>query len=118
MNSGITYVSFQLFLLSWWLWRVPGVASFREKMRPISLRQQPMTTEQEEERLHRTWRSQLLFIILWGWICTILFGSLATWCVLCGGYPWASVLLLGGLFTAIGGWIIGSAWVVHRVYRG
>jgi hypothetical protein len=117
MCSGIPYASFQLFLLSWWLWRFPRIDSFRTQILPISLRRQSMTPEQEEQLLHRAWRFRLVFVNLWGWICTVLLGGLANWWMLWGGCPWASVLLLGGLFIAVAGWIVGSAWMVHRVYR-
>jgi hypothetical protein len=116
--SAIPYASFQLFLLSWWLWRIPRIELFRTQVLPISFRRKPMTREQEEEFLHRAWRSRLLFIILWGWMCTVLFAGLAAWWVILGGCPWASVLLFGGLFTTVAGWILGSAWMLHHVYKG
>lgn len=118
MSSGIPYASFELFLLSWWLWRFPKIELFRDQMLPLSQKGQPMTTEQYEHYLHRAWRLQLLFVILWGWICAILFGAVTQWLVFFGGYPWTSVLLLGGIVMAIVGWIVGGAWIVHRVYGG
>jgi hypothetical protein len=115
--SGIPYASFQLFLLSWWLWRFPRIDSFRTRILPISLRRQPMTEEQEAQLLQRAWRFQLVFVNLWGWICTVLLGTLANWWMLWGGCPWASILLLGGVLLGVAGWILGSAWIVHHVYK-
>lgn len=115
--SGVPFASFQLLLLSWWLWRFPGIDSFRDRVLPISLRRQPLTSRQEDHFLRRAWRLQLIFVIVWGWIITVLFWSLATLWVLFGGCALASVFLLGGIFTAIAGWILGGAWVLHVVYR-
>ncbi|MFX1244286.1 MAG: hypothetical protein ACFE8F_04940 [Promethearchaeota archaeon] len=115
-GSGIPYGSFELFLLSWWLWRFPGIVAFREQMLLLHQRRAAMTTEDSEQYLHRAWRFQLLFVILWGWICTILFGALAHWLVFSVSYAWSSVLLLGEIIVAILGWIMGSALIVHRVF--
>lgn len=115
-SSGLPYGSFGLFLLSWWLWRFPRITAFREKMLLIHQRRAPMTTGNSELYLHRAWRFQLLFVILWGWICAILFGVLAHWLVFSVSYTWSSVLLLGEIIVGLLGWIMGSAWIVHRIF--
>ena len=115
--SGLSLSLFQMFVLSWWLWRFPDLGAFREKILPFSLGKRVLTHEREQRDLQRAWRLQLSFVIIWGWICALLFWTVGNWFVLQGGCASIGFLLLGDLFIAVLGWIVGGAWMIHRGYQ-
>jgi hypothetical protein len=115
--TGTPLVSFQLFVLSWWVWRFPNFNSFKERWRVFTSKKPLITPEQRERKLQRAWLIQLSFVLIWGWVCALVFWGLATWMLVLVGCAPISMLLIGDLFVAVVGWILGGAWVIQIVFR-
>jgi hypothetical protein len=115
--SSIIFIAFQLFVLSWWLWRFPPLDKLQEQVMPILLSRPHYTHEQKNRKLIMAWRLQLGFVLSWGWLSALIFWYLAIWVISQGGCSLLSVLLLGGFFTAAIGWIIGGAGILYGVFK-
>lgn len=115
--TGTPLVSFQLFVLSWWVWRFPNLDSFKERWLVFISKKELLTPEQRERKLKRGWLMQLGFVLIWGWVCALIFWGVATWMLVLGGCAPISMLLIGDLFVAVVGWILGGAWVIQVVFR-
>ena len=115
--TGTPLVSFQLFVLSWWIWRLPDFDSFKERWLIFTSKKPVLTPEQHEDKFRRAWLIQLGFVLIWGWVCALIFWGLATWMQLLGGCASISILLIADLFVAVVGWVIGGAWVMQGVFR-
>ncbi len=115
--TGTPLVSFQLCVLSWWIWRLPNFDSFKERWMIFTSKKLLLTPEQQEHRFRRAWYIQLGFVLIWGWVCALIFWGLTTWMLLSGGCAPISMLLIVDLFVAVVGWILGGAWVIQRVFR-
>lgn len=115
--SGTPLVSFQLFVLGWWIWRLPNFDSFKERWLVFTSKKPLLTSEQQEDKFRRAWLIQLGFVLMWGWICALIFWGFATWMLLLGGCAPISILLIVDLFVAVAGWVLGGAWVIQGVFR-
>lgn len=115
--SGVVFISFQLFILSWWLWRFPPLDVFQDRFSVMIMTKPHLTTKQKERKVQFAWRLQLGFVLLWGWFCALLFWWLASWMTLQGICSLNSILLLGGFFTSIIVWVIGGAGIVYFIFR-
>ncbi|MFX1301020.1 MAG: hypothetical protein ACFFDE_08745 [Promethearchaeota archaeon] len=110
-------VSFQLFVLSWWIWRLPNFDSFKERWMIFTSKKPLLTPEEHEQKFRRTWLIQFGFILIWGWICALIFWGLATGLLLLGGCAPISILLIADFFAAVAGWVLGGAWVIQGVFK-
>lgn len=115
--TGTPLVSFQLFVLSWWIWRIPNFESFKERWMIFTSKQPLVTPDELEGKFQRAWFLQLGFVLFWGWVCALIFFGVATWMLLLGGCAPISVLLIVDLFVAVVGWVLGGAWVIQSVVR-
>ncbi|MDO8123385.1 MAG: hypothetical protein Q6364_03305 [Candidatus Hermodarchaeota archaeon] len=115
--TGTPLVSFQLFVLSWWIWRLPNFDSFKERWLIFTSKRPLLTPEQHEQKFRRAWLIQLIFVLIWGWVCALIFWGLATWMFFLGGCAPVSMLLIADLFVAVVGWVLGGAWVIQGVFR-
>lgn len=115
--SGIPILSFQLFVLSWWLWRFPALDIFRARNMALILNRPHWTPEQKDVKLRHAWRLQFGFVHFWGWFCALFLWNLATWLVLQGNCSVFSLLLLGGFFLSLIGWVIGGAGILFLVFQ-
>ncbi|MFX0079250.1 MAG: hypothetical protein ACFE8O_08425 [Candidatus Hermodarchaeota archaeon] len=115
--TGTPLVSFQLFILSWWIWRFPNLDSFKERWQFFTSKKPLLTPEQHERKFRRAWLIQLSFVLIWGWVCALIFWGIATWILLLGGCAPLSMLLIIDIFVAVVGWILGGAWVIQSVFR-
>ena len=76
-----------------------------------------MTPEEQEDKFQRAWLVQLGFVLVWGWVCALIFWGVATWMLLLGGCAPVSMLLIVDLFVAVVGWVLGGSWVIQSVVR-